>query len=114
MFAGNVIGTKEDLENVKQTVKVIVEKNKKKLLELEQELINLSKRMSKLEKQEKSSISNFDKERVDKEKRHLSQEVNSIMSKFEKYNDVFSIIKDYSNNHLTNKPSNKNKAKIVH
>ena len=65
-------------------------------MELEQELINLSKRMSKLEK------------------RHLSQEVKSIMSKFEKYNDVFSIIKDYSNNHLTNKPSNKNKAKIVH
>lgn len=61
-------------------------------MELEQELINLSKRMSKLEKQEKSSISNFDKERVDKEKRHLSQEVKSIMSKFEKYNDVFSII----------------------
>ena len=59
MFAGNVIGTKEDLENVKQTVKVIVEKNKKKLLELEQELINLSKRMSKLEKQEKKQHFKF-------------------------------------------------------
>ena len=114
IFAGNVIGTKEDLENVKQTVKVVVEKNNKKLLELEQELINISKRMSKLEKQEKISISNFDKERVDKEKIQISQEVKSIISKFEEYNDVFSIIKNYSNNHLINKPSNKNKAKIVH
>lgn len=26
IFAGNVIGTKEDLENVKQTAKVVVEK----------------------------------------------------------------------------------------
>lgn len=29
IFAGNVIGTKEDLENVKQTAKVVVEKNNK-------------------------------------------------------------------------------------
>lgn len=81
---------------------------------MEQELINLSKRMSKLEKQEKISISNFDKERVDKEKSLVSQEVKSIIIKFEKYNDVFSIIKNYSNNHLINKPNNKNKVKIVH
>ena len=70
--------------------------------------------MSKLEKQEKISISNFDKERVDKEKSLVSQEVKSIISKFEEYNDVFSIIKNYSNNQLINKPNNKNKVKIVH
>lgn len=29
IFAGNVIGTKEDLENVKQTAKVVVKKNNK-------------------------------------------------------------------------------------
>jgi hypothetical protein len=110
IFAGNVIGTKADLENVKHTAQVVVEKNKKKLLELEQELINISKRMSKIEMREKmGSVLNFDKE-----KRQVSQEVKSIMSKFEKYNDVFSIIKNYSNNHIINKPNNKNKVKIVH